>query len=103
MEITNLVTKLLGPPEEINGGDRCPARLHRWMVIGNQQFKVYLQHTFGDASSGDLPSYPKRFISFGLAESSLEDTAKGLNDFPARAEWMVLIGKSSRSKKNTQS
>jgi len=98
MELTSLVTKLLGPPEEINGSGHCPARLYRWVVFGNKHLSVYLHHVFGNAWSEDLRSYPRRFISVGLTESYLEDAAKGLDDFSDQAAWMVLIGKSSPGK-----
>ena len=97
MEITSLVTRLLGPPEEIDGYDRCPTRLYRWVVFGNKHLTVYLHHVFGNTCGGDLHSYPRGFISVGWAESCLEDAAKGLDVFPDQAAWMVLIGKASPS------
>jgi hypothetical protein len=102
MEITNLVTKLLGPPEEINGSDRSPIRLQRWVVFGNRHLTIYLHHVFGSTCDEDLRNYPRRFISVGLAESYLEDAAKGLDVFPDQAAWMVLIGKSSPSQNCAQ-
>jgi hypothetical protein len=62
-----LLSKLFGPPEEINGGNRCPTYLYRWTIAkfwGKRG--VYLHHFVGDDWSLDLHDHPKRFISIGL-------------------------------------
>lgn len=64
--MTSILTKLFGKPEEINGGNRCPTYLYRWIVMRTPWFKAYLHHFVGDDWSLDLHDHPKRFISIGL-------------------------------------
>jgi hypothetical protein len=90
--MTNLITKLLGPPQEIGTKKHCLHRLYRWTILRNKRYKVYLDHSFGGASSGDLENYPERFISVGLAESH---NMGNKPPFPGRAAWTLLIGKTS--------
>jgi hypothetical protein len=96
MEMTRLVTKLLGPPEEIDTLTRFSAHLHRWMICGTQHFKVYLHHSLNEDLTVNLCNYPERFISFGFV-NSYEDSA-GTLAFSDRSAWMVLIAKSSRGR-----
>ena len=95
MEMTNLLTKLLGPPEEIGAGGCFPAQLHRWLIFGNQHFKVYLHHSSQADLTEDFRPYPERLISIGLANSSKEDSRGSFGRSADRAAWMVLIAKSS--------
>jgi hypothetical protein len=95
MEMTRLVTKLLGPPEQIDTLARFPGHLHRWMIFGTQNFKVYLHHSFNEDLNLDLCNYPRRFISLGIANSHIKDSASALKALSERAAWMVLIAKSS--------
>jgi hypothetical protein len=94
VEIKGLVTKLLGPPEEIGTGGRSPNHDHRWTIFGNQHFKVYLHHSLNDASSVDLGPYPKRLISIGFAKSCTQTSSDALEVLGDREAWMVLIAKS---------
>jgi hypothetical protein len=93
MGMTNLVTKLLGPPEEIDACGCLPAQLHRWLIFGNQHFKVYLHHSSQADLAADLRPYPERLISIGLANSSDEDSGGVSGTSADRAAWMVLITK----------
>ncbi len=70
----NILTKLFGEPEEINGGHRCPTYLYRWFLMRTRWFKVYLHHFVADDWSLDLHDHPKRFISIGLRGSYIEYT-----------------------------
>jgi hypothetical protein len=92
VEMTWLVTKLLGPPEEITGS---PTRLDRWKIFANKRLRVYLQHSCGTDWSGDVSAYPKRFLGLGFAESNMDETAAQPELFYDRAAWTVLIGSSS--------
>ena len=94
VEMTNLVTKLLGPPEEIGMCGRSPSHHHRWMIFGNQHFKVYLHHSPNESSSDDLFPYPARLISIGLARSYARESGNTLEALGDRAAWMVLIAES---------
>jgi hypothetical protein len=95
VEMTSLVTKLLGPPEEVELFACFPAHLHRWMIFGTQHFKVYLHHSFNKDVTVDLRNYPERFISFGFVKSYVGDSAGVPEVLPTRAAWMVLIAKPS--------
>ena len=91
-----LVTKLLGPPEEVDTCARFPGYLHRWIVFGNQRFKVYLHHSFNEDLAVDLLPYPERLISIGLVNSYRDDYDEAPDACTDRATWMVVIAKSSR-------
>jgi hypothetical protein len=91
--MTNLVTKLLGPPEEIGACGCLPAQLQRWLIFGNQHFKVYLHHSSQADLTADLRPYPAKLISIGLAHSSKENSDGVLRTSADRAAWMVLIAK----------
>jgi hypothetical protein len=80
-------SRLFGTPEEINGANRCPTYLYRWIVYGRRKrdsllarilgqplFKVYLHHFVADDWSLDLHDHPKRFISIGLKGGYIELT-----------------------------
>lgn len=82
----NILTKLFGPPEEINGAGRCPTYLFRWAILSTRWFKAYLHHFVGDDWSLDLHDHPKRFISIGLWGSYVELTPF----LPADSEWAKL-------------
>lgn len=79
MKIENILNRLFGYPEEINGSNRCPTYLYRWIVYGKRKrdsflgrvfgqplFKAYIHHFVADDWSLDLHDHPKRFISIGL-------------------------------------
>lgn len=87
-----LVTKLFGAPEEITD---FPTRLYRWKIFGNKRLRVYLEHSCGTDWSGDVGSYPKRFVGVGFAESNMDETAPQLELSYDRTAWTVLIGSSS--------
>jgi hypothetical protein len=97
VHMRRLVTKLLGPPEEVDTCARFPGYLHRWMVFGTQRFKVYLHHSSNEDLAVDLLSYPKRLISIGFVNSCREDCDGAPDACADRATWMVVIAKSSHN------
>jgi hypothetical protein len=96
--MTTLVTKLLGPPENVEPSAYSPTQLHRWMIFETQYFKVYLHHTCNEDLEVELRAYSEQFISFGLARSDSGNSAAAPNAVPDRAAWMVLIAKSPGQK-----
>lgn len=65
--ITEFLNRVFGQAEEINGRDRCPTYLYRWILLkAGKAFSVYLHHFVGDDWSHDLHDHPKRFILIGL-------------------------------------
>ena len=93
---------LFGPPEEIGGYDQCgSSHLYRWKIFGSRRFKVYLHHSVGKDCNRYLCTYPREFISFGLAETVTRQTATGSEGLHDRAAWMVLVGKSSPSRETS--
>jgi hypothetical protein len=96
--MTTLVTKLLGPPENVEPFAFFPTHPHRWMILETRYFKVYLHHTYKEDLDADLRAYPGQFISFGFSSSTSEGSAATRNAVRDRAAWMVLIAKSSRQK-----
>lgn len=94
VEMKNLVTKLLGPPEEIGMCGRFPNHHQRWMIFKSEHLKVYLHHSASDASSNDFLPYPARLISIGLAKSYARKSGNTLEVSGDRAAWMVLIAES---------
>lgn len=93
--ILSLLTRWFGAPEEINGGERCPTYLFRW-VLGKARSRwwpgpvrganFYLHRFCSDDWSRDLHDHPKRFISIGLWGSYVEETRDGEQTF--RAPWV---------------
>ena len=100
VEMKSLVTKLLGPPEEIGMYGRSHNPDHRWMIFGNQHFKVYLHHSPNDVSSVDLGPYPEKLISIGLEKSYTRQSSDVLEVLGDREAWMVLIAKSEHGPEN---
>jgi len=98
VEMTTLVTKLLGPPENVEPFAFFPTHPHRWMIFETRYFKVYLHHTLNEDLEADLRSYPGQFISFGFANSDRGDSAA----VPDRPAWMVLIAKSPRQEERVE-
>jgi hypothetical protein len=71
----NFLDRLFGKAEEINGGNRCPTYLYRWIICSRfKSWKAYIHHFVGDDWSMDLHDHPKRFISVGLWGWYLEET-----------------------------
>ena len=93
MQMTSLVTKLFGPPQEVAS---FPTHLDRWKIFSNKRLKVYLEHSCGSDWSGDIGTYPKRFLAVGFAEATIDESAAQLD----RAAWTVLIGSSSGQRQN---
>jgi len=95
VEMTSVITKLLGPPQEVGICTPFPVRLHRWVVFGNQRFKVYLHHSsHADLTVVDLFLYPKRFLSFGVVTSDAKNSGGVLNPSEDQAAWMIMIANS---------
>ena len=86
MDLAHLVTKMFGPPEEVEECEGRAAHLHRWTIFRKRAFNVTVYHT-DDVWFGHVQDCPRRFISVGLAKHG------GAEDLPERVEWMVLIGK----------
>ncbi len=76
----------LFPCEEINGAERCPTYLYRWVILSTRWLGVYLHRFVGDDWSRDLHDHPKRFVSIGLAGGYTETTPKGSREY--RAPWI---------------
>ena len=100
VEMKSLLTKLLGPPEEIGMDGRVPNHDHRWMIFSNEHFKVYLHHSPNDTSSLDLGPYPERLISIGFAKSYARKSSDALEVPDDREAWMVLIAKAVHRPEN---
>lgn len=81
-----ILDRLFGKAEEINGRNRCPTYLYRWVMLKTRWFQVYLHHFVGDDWSLDLHDHPKRFISVGLWGWYIEETPFE----PADSEWARL-------------
>lgn len=81
----NILDKLFGKAEEINGRERCPTYLYRWTLIKRSNYSVYLHHFVADDWSLDLHDHPKRFISIGLWGSYVEETPYMPASGPARS------------------
>lgn len=79
--------RIFGKAEEINGANRCPTYLWRWVIFQwRGHFSIYLHHFIGDDWSLDKHDHPKRFISIGLWGWYLEDTPTGTTRF--HAPWI---------------
>jgi hypothetical protein len=74
MGARNIMNRLFGAAEEINGAHRCATYLYRWTVAKVGDYKVYLHQFVGDDWSMDLHDHPKRFVSIGLWGRYLEET-----------------------------
>src|SRR3954463_4703396 len=97
----SLVTKLLGPPEEVTPCSPFPNHAHRWMIFENQHFKVYLHHSANDCFSCGLDSYPKRLISIGFAKSCAKQISDPLRVFAHQAAWKLLISRAGTGAEST--
>jgi hypothetical protein len=94
------LNRLFGSAEEINGANRCPTYLYRWMLVSLKGRKAYLHHFVGDDWSLDLHCHPKRFISIGLWGSYVEITPNGqksyrapwIRSFPAEHKHRLMVG-----------
>jgi hypothetical protein len=94
VEMSDLVTKLLGSAEEVEACACFPTHVRRWMIVENRRIKVYLHHSCDEDWAFDLRRYPARFISIGLVNSCIDHSDAGLEPYANRAAWMVLIVKS---------
>jgi hypothetical protein len=103
VEMTSLVTKLLGPPETADTYACLPGRLRRWMIFRNQSFRVYLHHSFREDLTVELSRYPDKFISIGLVHSHANNSSRVLETCGDQAAWMILIAKSSEGPTKPQS
>lgn len=91
-QIYQVLTKLFGWPEEINGGERCPTYLYRWQLWKwTGHLTIYLHHFVGDDWSMDLHDHPKSFISIGLWGWYIEETP-----FYKRGEWVGILSPSRK-------
>ena len=101
MRIETILTRLFGEPEEINGRERCPTYLYRWIMIDRAgwNWKTYLHKFVGNDWSLDLHDHPKRFISIGLWGSYLEETPGGFKRY--RAPWIRTFPANHRHRLTT--
>ena len=90
MDVTGVISKFLGFPEEIHGRDHS-THLHRWTILRNRRLQVFLDHSDSQDWHANLHNYPEHFISVGLVQSE----ANGPQAFRDRAAWMLLFGRSS--------
>ncbi len=91
MPMNEVLNRLFGQAEEINGRERCPTYLYRWTLLARKaKFGVYLHHFVGDDWSLDLHDHPKRFISIGLWGWYVEErpTSDGIVWREYRAPWI---------------
>jgi len=88
--MTNLATKLFGPPQEINVWQRGLTHLSRWTIFKTSRFKVYLEHSFGDNWNGEPHHYPRQFVSIGIAGTDNHHRARASSE---RDAWMLSIGR----------
>jgi hypothetical protein len=63
--------------EEISGDGRCSTYMYRWTIWRFGDRKLYLHHFVGSDWTRDLHDHPKRFLSFGLWGSYIEETPQG--------------------------
>ena len=83
-----MVTKLFGPPEELQDSEGHSAHVYRWTILRKRALNVIVYHA-EDAWSGQVQDCPRRFISVGVAKHGVGAP----EDMADRVEWMVLIGK----------
>jgi hypothetical protein len=95
--VHNVMDRLFGAAEEINGADRCATYMYRWTILRTRWGKLYVHRFVGDDWSRDLHDHPKRFLSVGLwgryretfwcaqceAKHSRKYTAPWVRTFPA--------------------
>lgn len=86
MGLSNILTRVFGEPEEMNGRNRCPTYLYRWFIAKTNRFNVYLHHFVGNDWSKDLHDHPKRFISIGLWGWYIEETPHMIGYFDGNFE-----------------
>ena len=72
MNVHKYLDKIFGRAEEINGAERCPTYMFRWVIAKAPWLKIYIHKFVGDDWSNDLHDHPKLFISIGLSGSYLE-------------------------------
>lgn len=88
-----LITKLLGPAQEISFRGRSPVRVFRWTVFRSQLFEVCLDRCDGELSVAETCGYPHHFFSFGLAKAQGAKSPKAATTSGNQGAWMVLIGR----------
>lgn len=97
-----LLDRVFGKAEEINGRERCATYLYRWTIGKWRGRGVYLHHFVGDDWSHDLHDHPKRFISIGLKGGYTEITpgekrtvfkAPWIRTFPAEHIHRIVMSR----------
>jgi hypothetical protein len=115
MNLHAALNHFFGKAEEINGANRCPTYLYRWVLASVGETKVYLHKFVGSDWSRDLHDHPKRFVSIGIWGAYMEETptakkkynAPWIRTFPAEHKhrlttpwgtcWtIVIVGKPKR-------
>jgi hypothetical protein len=76
MIMHQLLNRIFGLAEEINGGHRCPTYMYRWTIAATRWGKLYVHKFVGDDWSFDLHDHPKRFVSIGVCGRYWEATEK---------------------------
>lgn len=84
-----VLSRIFGAPEEINGGERCPTYLFRWILARSAKLDaaLYLHRFVADDWSLDLHDHPRRFVSIGLRGSYVEELPGG-REVVYRAPWV---------------
>lgn len=88
VDLAHIVTRLFGPPEQVDDCEGHCAHLCRWTIFRKRALNVTVYHA-KDVWSGKVQDCPRRFISVGVAKHE----GGGAADFPDHVEWMVVIGK----------
>lgn len=97
MKMSLLVTKILGPAQEIIWSGRPALQVSRWILFRSKLFEVCLDHCDGEFSNRDRSSYPDRFVSVGLATSHRVTGPRLVRSSRNEAAWMVLVGRQHES------
>ena len=92
MGMSFLITKLLGPAQEISSRGRSPVHVFRWTVFQSKLFEVCLDHCDGEVSNAEPCDYPNRFFSFGLAKARRAKHPQPTSSSCDLDVWMVLVG-----------
>jgi hypothetical protein len=96
MEMCALVTKLLGPAQEIVSSTGSPVHVQRWTVFRSKFFDVCLDRCAGQYENSDRCNERDRFVSIGLGEAHTPDDIQMIASFDDKA-WMVMVRRHSGS------
>lgn len=83
MNIENILTRLFGAPEEVNGAGRCETYLYRWIVKRTKHGNIYIHHFVGEDWAIDLHDHPKDNLSIGVHGSYVDISERGSRIYKA--------------------